>query len=84
VEYFSIYGEGQLCFTTHNIEPLEILCNKKHGLDFINGSKLKTWANNGNSSAFQKYRNGLIDNMPFNVTPENFLQVFGKEKKWNN
>lgn len=35
LEYLMEYGEGQLCFTTHNVGPMDILKQHKKSIDFI-------------------------------------------------
>ena len=34
LEYLMEYGEGQLCFTTHNVGPMDILKQNKKSIDF--------------------------------------------------
>ena len=35
LEYLMEYGEGQLCFTTHNVGPMDILKRHKKSIDFL-------------------------------------------------
>lgn len=34
IEYLMEYGEGQLCFTTHNVGPMDILRSRKNQSNF--------------------------------------------------
>lgn len=34
LEYLAEYGEGQLCFTTHNVGPMDILKQYNKSIDF--------------------------------------------------
>ena len=75
IEFMKDYSEGQLCFTTHNIEPINILKSNSHSLDFLsNDSRLTSWTKNGNKSPLNKYVNGLIEYSPFNVSSIDFIQ----------
>ena len=78
LEYFSMYGKGQLCFTTHNLGPMEILSSKKHSIDFLSdNNEIVSWIKQGNYSVKNMYKSGMIDNSPFNVEPFDFLGIFG-------
>lgn len=78
LEYFNEYSNGQLCFTTHNLAPMEVLSKKKHSIDFLSdNSVLTSWKRNGNYSCINAYRSGMIKNSPFNVEPFDFIGVFG-------
>ncbi len=79
IEYFMYYSEGQLIFTTHNIDPMNVLKNNKMSIEFLsNDNKLIPWKNFGNSSPENFYKNGMIKNLPFNVDPTDFIGVFGE------
>lgn len=79
VEYFMLYGKGQLCFTTHNTSPMSILKKNKNSIDFIsNDNKLVAWKTNGNFAPDSLYQNGMIKYLPFNIEPEDFLGVLGE------
>lgn len=79
IEYFMYYSEGQLIFTTHNIDPMNVLKNNKMSIEFLsNDNKLIPWKNFGNSSPENFYKNGMIENLPFNVDPTDFIGVFGE------
>ncbi len=73
IEFFKNDGKGQLCFTTHNLEPIDILKSNSHSLDFIsNDSRIYSWTKNGNKSPLNKYVNGLIPYSPFNIESFDF------------
>lgn len=77
LEYIVEYTKGQFIFTTHNLEPMEILKKRSHAIDFLStDSRITSWARNGNYSPSKLYRNGLISYSPFNIEPFNFLGVF--------
>ena len=78
LEYLMQYGEGQLCFTTHNVGPMDILKQNKKSSDFLSEDhKIYPWRTNGNYSPSKLYRNGMIEESPFNVDAIDFIGVFG-------
>lgn len=79
IEYFVLYGNGQLVFTTHNLGPMEVLADIdiKHSIDFINNSQISSWKKNGNYSVVNVYRSGSIPNCPFNIDASDFVRTFG-------
>ncbi len=78
LEYLMENGQGQLCFTTHNIGPMDVLKNNKKSIDFLSADRrIVSWANNGNYSPSRLYRNGMIEGSPFNVDSIDFIGVFG-------
>ena len=77
LEHLMEYGEGQLCFTTHNIGPMDILKTNKKSIEFLSvDHSIYSWVNNGNYSPSKLYRNGMIEGSPFNVDALDFLGVF--------
>ncbi|MCH4223177.1 MAG: ATP-binding protein [Solobacterium sp.] len=82
IEYVLNYCPGQLCFTAHNAGPMDILQRQSHSLDFISrDGMIVPWIKNGNYKARKMYTSGYIQSIPFNVTPESFLGVFGEKGK---
>ena len=78
VEYFMYYGKGQLCFTTHNIDPMNVLKENKYSIEFLSSDNiLIPWSAKGNSSPENAYKNGLIANLPFNITATDFIGILG-------
>ena len=79
IEYFMYYGKGQLCFTTHNLDPMTILKHNKNSIDFLSvDNKLVSWKVTGNAAPDRYYKNGLIENSPFNVEAVDFIGMFGE------
>ena len=84
VEFLKNYAKGQLCFTTHNLEPIEVLKNNSYSLDFLsNDSRVASWIKNGNKSPMKQYVNGLIDYSPFNVYDIDFIDSLIEEDNIN-
>lgn len=78
IEYFVYYGKGQLCFTSHNLSPMAVLKGNKNAINFISSiNTVHTWTNNGNQSPENAYKNGFIEDSPFNVDPSDFLGILG-------
>lgn len=78
LEYLMQYGAGQLCFTTHNVGPMDILKQHKKSIDFLSvDHKVYSWTTNGNYSPSRLYRNGMIEGSPFNVDSIDFIGAFG-------
>lgn len=81
LEYLMEYGEGQLCFTTHNVGPMDILRHHKKSIDFLSEDhRIYSWTTNGNYSPSKLYRNGMIEGSPFNVDSIDFISAFSPEK----
>ncbi len=77
LEYLMEYGEGQLCFTTHNVGPMDVLKRNKKSIDFLSlDHKIYPWKTNGNYSPSRLYKNGMIEGSPFNVDSIDFIGVF--------
>ena len=77
LEYLMNYGQGQLCFTTHNVGPMDILKRNKKSIDFLSiDNKIYPWKTNGNYSPAKLYRNGMIEGSPFNIDAIDFIDVF--------
>lgn len=78
LEYLMEYGEGQLCFTTHNVGPMDVLKQHKKSIDFLSEDhKVYPWTKSGNYSPSNLYRRGMIEGSPFNVDSIDFIGVFG-------
>lgn len=77
LEYLMEFGEGQLCFTTHNVGPMDVLKKHKKSIDFLSvDHKTYSWTTNGNYSPSRLYRNGMIEGSPFNVSYIDFIGIF--------
>jgi len=77
VEYFVLYCNGQLCFTSHNTTPMIVLKRNNKSIDYLTtDNKIISWVKNGNYSPENRYRDGMIEGLPFNVDPSDFISVF--------
>ena len=77
LEYLMEYGKGQLCFTTHNVGPMDVLKRNKKSIDFLSiDHKIYPWTTNGDYSPSKLYRNGMIEGSPFNVDSIDFIGIF--------
>lgn len=77
LEYLMEYGEGQLCFTTHNVGPMDVLKSRKKSIDFLSENhNIYSWTKSGNYSPSKLYRNGMIEGSPFKVDSIDFIGVF--------
>ena len=81
IEYFMYYGKGQLCFTTHNIDPMLVLRDNKNSIDFLtNENAIVPWVAKGNATPDSYYRNGMIKDLPFNIEASDFVGILGGEE----
>ena len=77
IEYFMYYGKGQLCFTMHNVDPMSLLKQNKNSIDFLSSdNKIVSWVSKGNASPEYYYKNGMIENSPFNIDATDFIGIF--------
>ena len=78
IEYYVYYGKGQLCFTSHNLSPMAVLKGNKNSINFISSiNTVHTWTNSGNLTPENAYKNGFIEDSPFNVDSSDFLGILG-------
>ena len=78
IEYLMFYGKGQLCFTAHNLSPMSVLRDGKCAISFLSGiNTVHTWMSNGNQTPEHAYRDGFIEDSPFNVDASDFLGILG-------
>lgn len=81
LEYLMEHGKGQLCFTTHNAGPMDVLKHNNKSIDFLSiNQEIHPWIKNGNYSPSKLYRRGMIDGSPFNVDSIDFIGVFDIEE----
>lgn len=79
IEYFMYYGKGQLCFTTHNLDPMSVLKENKNSIDFLSSDNhLVPWLSHGNASPENCYKNGMIEDSPFNIDATDFIGILGE------
>ncbi len=77
LDFFIEYGKGTLCFTTHNMEPMKIMRTISKSLLFLGETgKLVSWNKNGNYSPLNCYKEGMIEDSPFNIENYDFLKIF--------
>ena len=76
VSFFKNYGEGQLIFTTHNIEAMKALKNQSRSIVVLGvDNKLDTWVSKGNKSPISDYINGDFPNSPMNIEDFDFINL---------
>ena len=81
LEYLMEHGKGQLCFTTHNIGPMDILKRNKKSIDFLSvNHRIYSWTKNGNYSPANLYKGGMIEGSPFNIDSIDFFRAFDVEE----
>ena len=82
LEYLMDFGRGQLCFTTHNVGPMDILKKHKKSIDFLSvDNKIYLWTSNGNYSPSKLYRTGMIEGSPFNIDSIDFIGIFDTDEE---
>lgn len=80
IEFFQLYGTGQLCFTAHNLSPMALLKKNSYAIDFISSiNTVHTWTRDGNLRPDNAYKNGFIEDSPFNVDASDFIGILGGE-----
>ena len=81
IEFLMEHAKGQICFTTHNIGPMDVLKKNKKSIDFLSfDGNIYPWVKNGNYSPSNLYREGMIEGSPFNIDSFDFLRAFGGEE----
>lgn len=82
LEYLVEYGEGQLCFTTHNVGPMDVLKKRNKSIDFLSiDHRIYSWVNSGNYSPSKLYRKGMIEGSPFNIDSMDFIGIFDMDEE---
>lgn len=77
LEYFIESGTGILCFTSHNYEPMSVLRKEKGALLFLGETgKLVSLPKNGNSNPVNYYKDGMVEDSPFNIETYDFAKIF--------
>ena len=77
IEYFKYYGKGQMCFTSHNVDPMSVLKENNKSIDFLTrDNRIVPWIKNGHYTPENSYRNGLIEGMPYNIDSSDFISIF--------
>lgn len=79
IEYFMYYGRGQLCFTTHNLDPMSVLKDNKNSIEFLSSDNhVVSWTTRGNATPENCYKNGMIEKSPFNIEASDFVGILGE------
>ena len=59
---------------------MAVLRKNKNSISFLSGiNTVHTWTNNGNQNPENAYRDGFIEDSPFNVDASDFLGILGGE-----
>lgn len=81
-EYMNEYGEGQLFFTAHSLEPMKALAKKAKSIFFIGSdNEVSYWVNNAHYQPFNAYPNGSMPGIPFNISSFDYCPAFDLEDK---
>ena len=82
LEYLMNYGEGQLCFTTHNIGPMDVLKQNKQSIEFLSmNHKIYSWKKNGHYLPSKLYKEGMIEGSPFNIDAIDFIGIIDSNEE---
>jgi len=77
IEHFMKFAEGQLCYSTHCTDSMDLIAKNNGTLYFLGETgKLISWIKNGNYSAYKRYKEGMIEDSPFNLSIVDMLKVF--------
>ena len=77
ISFFKIYCKGQLIFTTHNVEAMNVLKGQARSIAVLGAdNELDTWVGSGNRSPIKDYFEGNFPNSPMNIEDFDFLKVF--------
>ncbi len=82
LEFFAENGQGQLCFTSHNIMSMNILKQYKNSITvFGETGKVVNVVKNGHYQPVNLYYEGFVEDSPFNINSFDFYKSFGMEEK---
>ena len=82
LEFFAENGQGQLCFTSHNIMSMNILKQYKNSITvFGETGKVVNVVKNGHYQPVNPYYDGFVEDSPFNINSFDFYKSFGMEEK---
>lgn len=80
IEYFMNYGNGQLVFTTHNIDAMNILKKQSRSIVVVgDNSTAEVWVKKGHSNPINQYKEGYFLNSPACIEDFDFVKVFEAE-----
>ena len=58
---------------------MSALRKNKKAIDFLsNDNRVISWTTNGNFAPDKLYKEGMIEYLPFNIEPEDFIGVLGE------
>ena len=82
IEYMNQFGEGQLCFTAHSLDPMYSLKDSSKAIYFMNeNNDICAWTKNANYKPYILYPEGMIPGITFDLEPFDFLSVFDQNRK---
>ena len=82
IEHFMNFAKGQLCYTTHCTDSMDLIAKNNGTLYFLGETgKLIPWIRNGNYSAYKRYKEGMIEDSPFNLSIVDMFKVFPHENE---
>lgn len=77
ISFFKNFGNGQLIFTTHNIEAMNALKNQSKSILVLGeDNKIDVWVGKGNKSPISDYVGGFFPHSPMNVEDFDFVNIF--------
>ena len=77
ISFFRNYGNGQLIFTTHNIEAMNALKGQSRSILVLGeDNKIDVWVGKGNKSPVNDYIGGFFPHSPMNVEDFDFVNIF--------
>ena len=78
-DYFNEFGEGQLCFSAHSLDPMYSLAGKKKAIYFLGeDNKVTPWIRNAHYKPYNLYPEGMIPGLDFPIIASDFLSVFDR------
>ncbi len=81
IDFMELDGEGQLCFTTHNIFSMNNLRKYKGSMTTIGESgKVVNIVKNGHYNPMNLFYEGMIEDSPFNINYFDFYKAFAKSE----
>lgn len=80
ISFFKKYGKGQLTFTSHNLETMDLLKNERRAIEVLGDEgEMDHWIQKGNRSPKNDYSSGHFPNSPMNEEDFDFISVFQGE-----
>jgi len=80
IEYFTLYNDCQLIFTTHHVGLMEVVKHLSKSIDILDDDgTIRTWVKNGKYSPSSMYSKGYLRGVPFNLQSSDFAYIFREE-----